>query len=411
MSLAMVLAALPPELSATVVRDGARTVVAAGTLTAIRTQTAGHSGFDSLNALDRGWWAGFVSYDAGRSIERVVDRQECDPTAETTRSAAIPDLHFVQFAARAVVNTDGQVAFHGERAERRALERAFTAPATVATVPESEPWSMSLDRLEYEQRVRAIQALIRAGECYQVNLTRQLVGPELDAIALYAATESGNPAPHAMFWRDGAGLAIASASPEQFLLREGSRVQTRPIKGTAVRAARLRTSEKDRAENVMIVDLARNDLGRVCVPGSIEVPELCRVETHPGLVHLVSTVRGELRPGVGFGSLLRATFPPASITGAPKPRVMQAIEDLEPVRRGIYCGAVGWIDADCERAELAVAIRTFTCTETETTFGVGAGITIDSDPAGEWSETELKATRLLALAGEQRSDTVTAAQS
>ncbi len=411
MSLAAVVAALPPELSATVVSDGPRTVVACGTLAAIRTQTATPRSFDSFDALGQGWWAGFVSYDAGRAIERVVDRRDNASAATTPRLDAVPDIHFSQYAARAVVGTDGRVGFHGERAERRALERAFAAPAPVPPVPESAPWIPSLDRLEYEQRVRAIQALIRAGECYQVNLTRQLVGPVCDPIALYAATESGNPAPHAMFWRDGAGLAIVSASPEQFLLREGPRVQTRPIKGTAVRAARLRTSEKDRAENVMIVDLARNDLGRVCVPGSIGVPELCRVETHPGLVHLVSTVCGELQPGVGFGSLLLATFPPASITGAPKPRVMQAIEDLEPVRRGIYCGAVGWIDAGRARAELAVAIRTFTVTQTATTFGVGAGITIDSDPADEWSETELKAARLLALAGEQRVDTVTAAQS
>jgi para-aminobenzoate synthetase component 1 len=113
----------------------------------------------------------------------------------------------------------------------------------------------------------------------------------------------------------------------------------------------------------------------------------------------VSTVRGRRCADIGFGALLRATFPPASITGAPKPRVMQAIEDLEPVARGVYCGATGWIDTERERADLAVAIRTFTCSDTATTFGVGAGITIDSDPCGEWAETELKAGRLLALAG------------
>ena len=192
-----------------------------------------------------------------------------------------------------------------------------------------------------------------------------------------------------------------SASPERFLALAGDDVETRPIKGTATRAQRLRASEKDQAENVMIVDLARNDLGRVCVPGSIAVPELCRIETHPGLVHLVSTVRGRLEPGTGLGTLLRATFPPASITGAPKPRVMQAIDDLEPVRRGLYCGTMGWIDGDRRRADLAVTIRTFTCTPTATTFGVGAGITIDSDPRAEWAETELKAARLLMLAGER----------
>ncbi len=236
-----------------------------------------------------------------------------------------------------------------------------------------------------------------------MNLTRRLAGPALDPVVLWAALGAGNPAPHAMFWRaaDVAPTAptIVSASPERFLRVEAGAVETRPIKGTASDEGRLRTSEKDRAENVMIVDLARNDLGRVCRPGSITVPELCGVEHHPGLVHLVSTVRGRRRADVGFGALLRATFPPASITGAPKPRVMQAIEDLEPVPRGIYCGTTGWYDADRARADLAVAIRTFACTDTETTFGVGAGITIDSDPAAEWGETELKAARLLALAG------------
>jgi para-aminobenzoate synthetase component 1 len=205
-----------------------------------------------------------------------------------------------------------------------------------------------------------------------------------------------------MFWRPGEGSTaptVVSASPERFLRVERDSVETRPIKGTGTDAGQLRASGKDRAENVMIVDLARNDLGRVCRPGTVAVPDLCRIEQHPGLVHLVSTVRGRRRDDVGLGSLLRAVFPPASITGAPKPRVMQAIEDLEPVPRGVYCGATGWFDATRDRADLAVAIRTFSCTDRVTTFGVGAGITIDSDPAAEWDETELKAARLLALAG------------
>jgi para-aminobenzoate synthetase component I len=137
----------------------------------------------------------------------------------------------------------------------------------------------------------------------------------------------------------------------------------------------------------------------VCEPGSIHVPVLCTVEAHPGLHHLVSTVRGRLRDGVGLGALLRATLPPASVTGAPKPRVMQIIEDLEPVRRGVYCGAVGWIDTERDAAELAVAIRTFTITGGATHLGVGAGIVADSRPDAEWAETELKGARLLAAAG------------
>jgi len=176
-------------------------------------------------------------------------------------------------------------------------------------------------------------------------------------------------------------------------------VVTRPIKGTGTDVAALLASAKDRAENLMIVDLARNDLGRVCEFGSVEVPELFGPETHPGLVHLVSTVRGRLRPGTGLGTLVRATFPPASVTGAPKPRVLQAIEDLEPVRRGVYCGAIGWFDTARGVGDLSVAIRTFTIQRDRTTLGVGGGIVADSDPAAEWAETELKAARLLATAG------------
>ena len=190
-----------------------------------------------------------------------------------------------------------------------------------------------------------------------------------------------------------------SASPERYLRLRHRDVETRPIKGTAATRAALRASDKDRAENVMIVDLARNDLGRVCEPGSVRVPSLCEVEAHPGLHHLVSTVRGTLRSDVGTGSLMAATFPPASVTGAPKPRVLQAIEALEPVRRGVYCGAFGWLDTERGGGDLAVAIRTFTVFDDRTELGVGAGIVADSSPDAEWEETELKASRLLAVAG------------
>ena len=156
----------------------------------------------------------------------------------------------------------------------------------------------------------------------------------------------------------------------------------------------------------MIVDLARNDLGRVCEYGSVQVPALFEVEAHPGLFHLVSTVTGRLRPGVDLADVVRATFPPASVTGAPKPRVMQAIEDLEPVRRGVYCGAIGWVDGDRGRAELAVAIRTFTIADGRTHLGVGGGIVADSQPDDEWVETELKAARLLAAAGAGRRSSI-----
>jgi para-aminobenzoate synthetase component I len=176
----------------------------------------------------------------------------------------------------------------------------------------------------------------------------------------------------------------------------GELVETRPIKGTAAPGAAFLA--KDRAENVMIVDLMRNDLGRVCRYGSVDVPDLCREEHHPGLRHLVSTVRGRLRPGVGWAELLEATFPPGSVTGAPKLAALDVIRRLEPVRRGVYCGAVGWVDTDTVAGDLNVAIRTFWVEDGRLHLGTGGGITWDSTPAGEWEETELKARRLLAAA-------------
>jgi len=155
---------------------------------------------------------------------------------------------------------------------------------------------------------------------------------------------------------------------------------------------------KDHTENVMIVDLMRNDLGRVCEYGTVEVPELCREERHPGLAHLVSTVRGRLRAGVGWAELLDATFPPGSVTGAPKLAALEVIRRLEPVARGVYCGAVGRVDTDTHDGELNVAIRTFWVEDGHLHLGTGGGITWDSTPAGEWEETELKARRLLSVA-------------
>ncbi|NUS14840.1 MAG: anthranilate synthase component I family protein, partial [Streptomyces sp.] len=224
--------------------------------------------------------------------------------------------------------------------------------------------------------------------------------PDVDALG--AVLDLGNPAPYAATVRLPAhGVEVASASPELFLRRDGSTVESGPIKGTAPTADGF--LPKDRAENVMIVDLVRNDLGRVCATGSVTVPALCAVEPHPGLAHLVSTVRGELRPDAGWPELLAASFPPGSVTGAPKSSALRLIGELETAPRGPYCGAVGWVDADRRTASLAVGIRTFwidrdAAGRPELRFGTGAGITWGSDPAGEWAETELKARRLLAVA-------------
>lgn len=261
-------------------------------------------------------------------------------------------------------------------------------------------WRSSLDAPAFRAGVATIREAIAAGDVYQVNLTRRLSAPAppgADVAALGAALAAGHPAPFSAVVRLPAqGVHVASASPERFLERDGDRIWSSPIKGTAATPAGF--LPKDRAENVMIVDLVRNDLGRVCEWGSVTVPALCAVEAHPGLVHLVSTVEGRLRPGAGWAEAVPATFPPGSVTGAPKLAALEVIRALEPVDRGIYCGAVGWVDADARRGALNVAIRTFWLDEGEIHFGTGGGITWDSDPDGEWAETELKAGRLLPLA-------------
>ncbi|MCP9988718.1 chorismate-binding protein [Streptomyces sudanensis] len=271
--------------------------------------------------------------------------------------------------------------------------------------PARGDWTSSLDRDAYTAGVRRIREHIAAGEVYQANLCRVLSAPlpagTADVDALTALLARGNPAPYAGTIRLPAhGVEIATASPELYLRRDGRTVESGPIKGTGRTAADL--LEKDHAENVMIVDLVRNDLGRVCATGTVTVPALCAVEPHPGLVHLVSTVRGELAPGEGWPGLLDATFPPGSVTGAPKSSALRIIEALETVPRGPYCGGIGWVDADRGTGELAVGIRTFWIDRRERRgvlrFGTGAGITWGSDPEREWQETELKAARLLAVA-------------
>ncbi|GHC42373.1 chorismate-binding protein [Streptomyces cinnamoneus] len=288
--------------------------------------------------------------------------------------------------------------------------RPCRAPAPVPgrwRGPAPEQWTSSLDRAAYTAGVRRIREHIAAGEVYQANLCRVLSAPlpdpsTADVDDLTALLARGNPAPYAGTVRLPAhGVEVATASPELYLRRSGRTVESGPIKGTGRTAEDL--LEKDHAENVMIVDLVRNDLGRVCTTGSVTVPALCAVEQHPGLVHLVSTVRGEIAPGAGWAELFTATFPPGSVTGAPKASALEIIEALEPAPRGPYCGGIGWVDADRGTGELAVGIRTFWIDRAGPggpvlRFGTGAGITWGSDPEREWAETELKASRLLAIA-------------
>jgi len=280
----------------------------------------------------------------------------------------------------------------------RPARQPFGTGGTVPVPPSA--WTTSLDREGFGKGVDAVREAVMEGDVYQVNLCRRLsapLPPGFEVLGLAAALARDNPAPHAAAIEiRSVGLAVASASPELFLRRRGDVVETRPVKGTAGTGDGFLA--KDRAENVIIVDLVRNDLGRVCRYGSVEVTELCREEHHPGLFHLVSTVRGRLRPDVGWAELLAATFPPGSVTGAPKLAALDTIGRLEPVPRGVYCGAVGWVDAETGDGDLNVAIRTFWVEDGGIHLGTGGGITWDSTPEGEWQETELKARNLLAVA-------------
>ena len=265
--------------------------------------------------------------------------------------------------------------------------------------PRAAEWTSSLAEPGYLAAVETVRERIADGEVYQVNLCRTLSAPSdaTDLVGLATLLAHRHPSRYpALLQLPTAGLRVCSASPELFLARRGDQVETRPIKGTARTSSEI--LEKDHAENVMIVDMARNDLGRVAVNGSVRVSGLCEEEPYPGLVQLVSTVRVRLRPDVGWAELLAATFPPASVSGAPKRSALRLIGKLEPTPRGPYCGALGYVDNTRGEAALAVAIRTFWLDDGRLCFGAGAGITWGSDPRREWDETTLKARRLLGLA-------------
>ena len=278
--------------------------------------------------------------------------------------------------------------------------------------PASDAWTSSMDQAAYEAAVARVREHVLEGDVYQANVCRVLAAPlplrpdgaEPDAGALARRLASGNPAPYAAAVHVPRGadvepVWVVSASPELYLSLDGADLSSGPIKGTARTPDGL--SDKDRAENVMITDLVRNDLQHVCRPGTVEVSDLLAVEHHPGLVHLVSRVHGTLAdPGAAdlWGRVLAGTFPPGSVSGAPKSSALRIIRSLEPVARGPYCGAVGWVDGDAGTAALAVGIRTFWWDDGVLRFGTGAGITWGSDPAAEWAETELKAARLVGLA-------------
>ena len=372
-----------------------------------------------------GGLVGYLAYDLGRRFERVPSIAVADQHLPLLRLA----LHDwvlawdrrsggAWLAARVV---DGDRARLGLRmrdvlARIDRLQRGEIAVAEDTPPVLPEALNSGTDRSTWMDGVDAVRAAIGRGEIYQANLARRLAAPFAgDPWPIFRRLRTGDPALFAAYLdlgpspATGAPRALLSASPEPFLaIDERGRVATDPIKGTRPRgrtraedralARELLASGKDQAENVMIVDVLRNDLGRVCVPGTVRVPRLLRLERTAAVQHLVTTVTGRLRPGLGPFDLLAAAFPGGSITGAPKIRAMEVIERLEPVRRGPYCGTLAWIGPD-DRMGSSILIRTFVADGERLTLHVGGGITWRSDPAAEWDETVAKASGPLSSIG------------
>ncbi|MGB8842851.1 MAG: aminodeoxychorismate synthase component I, partial [Aliidongia sp.] len=281
------------------------------------------------------------------------------------------------------------------------------APLPTATPSSPVGWTAEIDPLDYQARIARLLEYIRAGEIYQANFTARhlMPRPPGSAADLYRSLRRSSPAPFAAYLACGPDLAVASASPERFLSVDRSgHIETRPIKGTRPRgrdpqedarlAAELAASGKDRAENLMIADLMRNDIGRVATIGSVAVPSLSAVETFPAVHHLVSVVEASLRPGASLIDLLRATFPGGSITGAPKRRAMALIDEVEVARRGPYCGSIVWLGFD-GAMDSSIIIRTLTITPDLVIAQAGGGIVFESDPAAEYEEMMVKIRPLL----------------
>ena len=377
-----------------------------------------------------GGLVGFLSYDLGRRLEHLPSIAVADQELPLLRLA----LHDwvlawdrrtgeAWLAGRALDERVGALDERLSEVRARLRERhgATDPPSRRREPPAAFELRSGLDRAGFEAGVEAVRDEIARGEIYQANLTRRLETPfRGDPWPLYRRLRTGDPALFAAYLDlgpspvTGAPRAIVSASPEPFLsvTRDG-RVAADPIKGTRPRgrdraedralARELLASAKDRAENVMIVDVLRNDLGRVCLPGTVRVPRLCRLERTAAVQHLVSTVTGTLAPGLDAFRLLAASFPGGSITGAPKIRAMQLLEAHEPVRRGPYTGAAGWIGAD-GAMQTSILIRTFVADGTRLTLHVGGGITWRSDPAAEWDETVAKARGPLSAIGGREVD-------
>jgi anthranilate synthase component 1 len=385
----------------------------------------------ALSAATGGFWGGAVgyfAYDVVRHIEKLPKPPK--------RAVDVPDAIFVfprvlvvidNLRSRAILvasmvtpegATDAARKRLTDEAERAldATEKRLRAPLALTPIEgvQAEPASSESNyaRADFERDVLRIKEYIVAGDAFQVLLARRMtLEHDFETADLYRLLRSMNPSPY-MFHLQLDGMEMVGCSPELLVRVQDGRVIVRPIAGTRPRtgdpaqdaayASELKADEKERAEHLMLVDLGRNDVGRVAKYGSVKTPELMTVERYSHVMHLVSEVHGDLNPDATAMSALRATFPAGTMTGAPKVRAMEIIDELEPERRGPYAGAVGYIAADTGRMDLAITIRTCIVANGMASVCAGAGIVHDSVPSREWEETENKARVLLAAIGRAR---------
>lgn len=360
---------------------------------------------------------GFLGYELGQVLERLPARHG-DDTGLPDMAFGLYDtvIVFDERERRGWILSSGLPEQSPVRRRLRAADRlqavADALDACPAVLPPPSPatavWRPEMARDEYCDRVERVLEYIRAGDIFQANFTGRYLADRPAGLAvfdLYRRLLALSPAPFAACLSLPGGSGLASASPERFIrLHADGRIETRPIKGTRPRGAtaqeddslalELEHSVKDRAENLMITDLLRNDIGRVARIGSVKVPVLCGVERFASVHHLVSVIEGQLKPGLGPVDLLRATFPGGSITGAPKIRAMEIVDELEVSRRGAYCGSVAWIGFD-GAMDSSIVIRTLTVTPDRIVAQAGGGIVADSDPGREHDEMMVKISPLL----------------
>ncbi|WP_413110400.1 aminodeoxychorismate synthase component 1 [Thaumasiovibrio sp. DFM-14] len=343
---------------------------------------------------------GYWGYDLGRRIETLPQTAEHDITA--------PDMAIGLYDWAIIAdhkeNKLWQVNLNPTIDRYTWLKQQVPQPKVPFQL--TGPWQSNMTRNSYGERFNAVKEYIFAGDCYQINLAQRFQAPYIGSEwSAYRKLEHANQAPFSAFIRL-AEHSILSISPERFLSLQQGKIETKPIKGTRPRyddpsadekaITCLQNTEKDRAENLMIVDLLRNDIGRVASPGSVKVPELFAIESFPAVHHLVSTVTGVLSPEYEAADLLRAAFPGGSITGAPKIRAMEIIEEIEPHRRSIYCGSIGYI-SNCGNMDSSITIRTLISQNDQFYAWAGGGLVADSEVNSEYQEIRDKLSRILPL--------------